>query len=82
MISNKPLLPHKLLVANRGEIAIRILTAASELGFQTVAVYADPQDIAHCHSADETVKLTSASSFLNEQHIIEAAKRWVALALQ
>lgn len=82
MISNKPLLPHKLLVANRGEIAIRILTAASELGFQTVAVYADPQDMAHCQSADEAVKLASAGSFLNEQHIIEAAKRWVVFQMQ
>ncbi|CAO3600494.1 unnamed protein product [Absidia cylindrospora] len=74
MTLNKPLIRQKLLVANGGEIAIRILTAAAELGFQTVAVYADPQDTAHCLTADESVKLASPQSFLNEQHIIDAAK--------
>ncbi|ORZ15820.1 carbamoyl-phosphate synthase L chain, ATP binding domain-domain-containing protein [Absidia repens] len=74
MTLNKPPIRQKLLVANRGEIAIRILTAAAELGFQTVAVYADPQDTAHCLTADESIKLASPQSFLNEQHIIDAAK--------
>ncbi|KAI8335961.1 carbamoyl-phosphate synthase L chain, ATP binding domain-containing protein [Chlamydoabsidia padenii] len=74
MLSDKPSTRHKLLVANRGEIAIRILTAAAELGFHTVAVYGDPQDNAHCLSADESLRLPSSASFLNEQHIIEAAK--------
>lgn len=70
----------KLLVANRGEIAIRILTAAAELGFQTVAVYGDDQDKSHCFAAHTSIRLPSSASFLNPQHIVDAAKRcrlWV-----
>ncbi|KAI8082786.1 carbamoyl-phosphate synthase L chain, ATP binding domain-containing protein [Halteromyces radiatus] len=74
MSSNTSLSHHILLVANRGEIAIRILTAATELGLQTVALYADQQDTTHCTFANHSVKLPSLNSFLNEQHIIQAAK--------
>lgn len=66
---------NKILVANRGEIAIRIITAAIELGYQTVAVYSDDQDNSHCRDASESIKLKNASSFLNPQEIIDAAKR-------
>lgn len=66
----------KLLVANRGEIAIRILTAAAELGYQTVAVYADNNDKAHCAFANESIQLESIQSFLKSEHIINAAKRY------
>jgi acetyl/propionyl-CoA carboxylase alpha subunit len=66
---------HKILVANRGEIAIRIIAAATELGIQTVAVYSDNQDKSHCLGANESIKLKTPVSFLNPQHIIEAAKR-------
>ncbi|ORX62453.1 hypothetical protein DM01DRAFT_1299138 [Hesseltinella vesiculosa] len=65
--------PQKILVANRGEIAIRVLTAASQLGYQTVAVYS-AQDTSHCAHADQSVQLSSAASFLNVQHIIDIAK--------
>lgn len=65
----------KILVANRGEIAIRIITAASELGIQTVAVYSDEQDKSHCIGASETINLNNASDFLNPQNIINAAQR-------
>lgn len=65
----------KILIANRGEIAIRIITAASELGIQTVAVYSDEQDKSHCIGANEYVKLKAASSFLDPQQIIQAAQR-------
>lgn len=66
---------NKILVANRGEIAIRIITAASELGIQTIAVYSDEQDKSHCIGASETIKLKNASDFLNPQSIIHAAQR-------
>ncbi|KAI9491700.1 carbamoyl-phosphate synthase L chain, ATP binding domain-containing protein [Zychaea mexicana] len=64
----------KLLVANRGEIAIRALTAAAELGLQTVAVYSDEHDKSHCGFADQVVKLKSPGAFLDPQQIIDAAK--------
>lgn len=66
----------RILVANRGEIAIRVLTAAAELGYQTAAVYSDDKDTSHCDHAHVAVKLRSPASFLNPQHIIEAAKRY------
>lgn len=66
---------NKILVANRGEIAIRIITAASELGIQTVAVYSDEQDKSHCIGASETIKLKNASDFLSPQNIISMAQR-------
>lgn len=65
----------KILIANRGEIAIRIITAATELGLKTVAVYSDNQDKSHCLSSHESIKLKSTLSFLDPQQIIDAAKR-------
>ncbi|KAI8095665.1 carbamoyl-phosphate synthase L chain, ATP binding domain-containing protein [Thamnidium elegans] len=72
---------NKILVANRGEIAIRIITAASELGIQTIAVYSDEQDKSHCIGASETIKLKNASDFLNPQSIIHAAQSVNATAI-
>lgn len=67
---------NKLLVANRGEIALRILRAAQELGLATVAVY--PQDDAaslHVQRADEALLLTGrgASAYLDIDQIVEQA---------
>lgn len=71
----------KLLVCNRGEIAIRALNAARELGLETVAVYSDEQDKSHCDVAHESIKLKSPASFLDPQQIITAAKRYSILHL-
>ncbi|CAO3644816.1 unnamed protein product [Mucor fragilis] len=71
----------KILVANRGEIAIRIITAATELGLKTVAVYSDSQDRSHCIGAHESIKLKNTLSFLDPQQIIDAAKSVHATAV-
>jgi len=67
----------KLLIANRGEIAVRIIRAARELGIETVAVAseADAQAL-HARSADSCVVIGPAAaskSYLNEQLILDAA---------
>ncbi|GGN50519.1 hypothetical protein GCM10011579_005350 [Streptomyces albiflavescens] len=59
-----------VLVANRGEIAVRVLRAASELGLRTVAVYADGDD-PHARRADETVPL---KDYLDAEAIVAAAR--------
>ncbi|AEB76652.1 acetyl-CoA carboxylase biotin carboxylase subunit [Clostridium botulinum] len=68
----------KVLIANRGEIAVRIIRACRELGIRTVAIYSDiDKDSMHVKFADETVCIGKASakeSYLNIQNIIMAAK--------
>jgi geranyl-CoA carboxylase alpha subunit len=68
----------KVLVANRGEIALRVMRSARALGYRTVAVYstADAQ-ASHVHAADEAVCIGEplpAQSYLNIPAILEAAK--------
>ncbi len=66
-----------LLVANRGEIALRIVRTATELGIQTVAVYAeDDADSPHVHVADEAIGLagTGPQAYLDHAAILAAAK--------
>ncbi|MBF0493566.1 MAG: acetyl-CoA carboxylase biotin carboxylase subunit [Candidatus Omnitrophica bacterium] len=68
----------KILIANRGEIALRIMRACKELGIKTVAVYsqADANSL-HVHFADEAVcigKAPSSESYLNIPNIISAAE--------
>src|SRR5687767_13051266 len=69
----------KLLVANRGEIACRILRGARELGLGTVAVYSEPDRTAlHTLLADEACLIgpaPSSQSYLNQEAIVEAALR-------
>ncbi len=68
---------HKVLVANRGEIAVRIIRACKELGIETVAVYSEAdKDAMHTRLADESVCIgpaVSTLSYLNIPAIMTAA---------
>jgi acetyl/propionyl-CoA carboxylase alpha subunit/acetyl-CoA carboxylase carboxyltransferase component len=71
---NRPV--HRLLIANRGEIAIRIARAAAEMGITTVAVYAEDDAASlHCRKADLAVPLQGrgAAAYLDQQQLIEVA---------
>jgi len=75
----------KIVIANRGEIALRILRACKELGIQTVAVHSDiDKDLLHVRLADETVCIgpaPAAKSYLNIPAIISAAEITDAVAI-
>jgi len=75
----------KVLVANRGEIAVRIINACQELGIKTVAIYSDAdKDAPHVQIADETVNIgdpTPIESYLNIPKIIKIAKELGAQAI-
>lgn len=67
----------KILIANRGEIAVRIIRACREMGIISVAVYSEAdQDALHTQLADEAVcigKAASSDSYLNMERILSAA---------
>ncbi len=68
----------RLLIANRGEIALRIIRTATELELGTVAVYAeDDADSPHVHAADEAVGLPGAgpAAYLDHAAMLAAAKK-------
>ncbi|WP_203300137.1 acetyl/propionyl/methylcrotonyl-CoA carboxylase subunit alpha [Marinobacter sediminum] len=69
----------KLLIANRGEIAVRVIRTAKALGYRTVAVYSEADANAlHVHEADEAVCIGPAqvtASYLNAEAILEAARK-------
>lgn len=68
----------KILIANRGEIALRVLCACKEMGIQTVAVYSEAdRNSLHVRFADEAVCIgppRSSESYLNIPHVISAAE--------
>ncbi len=75
----------KVLIANRGEIAVRIIRACRELGIQTVAVFSEPdRDALHTQLADEAICIgpaKSSDSYLNIENIISAAVMTQAQAI-
>src|SRR6185369_12003614 len=76
---------NKILIANRGEIALRVIRACREMGIQSVAVYSDADARApHVREADEAAHVgaaPSSESYLKGDRIIEAAKAHGAEAI-
>ena len=64
----------RLLVANRGEIANRIISAARELDIETYAVYTN-DDLSHTRGAAHSIKLSSPASYLNISELVALAKK-------
>jgi geranyl-CoA carboxylase alpha subunit len=80
-MSNRPMKRtpfHKILIANRGEIALRIMRTARRLGYGVVAVYSDAdRDALHVREADEAIRIGEAlpaQSYLRIEALIAAAK--------
>ncbi|NUM89513.1 MAG: 3-methylcrotonyl-CoA carboxylase, partial [Bdellovibrionales bacterium] len=75
----------KVLIANRGEIAVRIMRACRELGLRTVAVYSDAdRNNPHVLFADESVHIGGSEakeSYLVAEKILDAARKTGATAL-
>ena len=67
-----------VLVANRGEIAVRIIKAVQEAGLRAIAIYSEPdKDSLHTEMANQAIYLPGDSlseNYLNSEAIIEAAK--------
>ncbi len=76
---------HSVLIANRGEIAVRVIRAAQELGLRTIAIYSElDRDARHVDLADEAWNVggaPAAESYLNIDRILEVAKEAKADAI-
>ncbi len=72
-------MPKKILIANRGEIAVRVIRTAREMGIATVVVYSDlDRNALHVRLADESYALggeTAAQSYLNTEAILDVIRR-------
>lgn len=76
---------NKILIANRGEIAVRIIRACSELGIETIAVYSDAdKESLHVKLASQSIYIgppPSAKSYLDQEKLISVAKEYQADAI-
>lgn len=63
----------KILVANRGEIAARILSSCRELGLETFAVYTE-NDVSHVYNSAHAIKLSSPASYMDVEEILQIVK--------
>ena len=74
----------KVLIANRGEIAVRVINACRELGIKTVAIYSEPDKHGrHVSLADEAIQLDGQPGrvYLDIPQIVELAKKCGAQAV-
>jgi len=70
---------HKILIANRGEISVRVAKSAKELGIATLAIYtASEKGSLHCQSADEAVvlKTDAMAGYLDMDNILDIAREY------
>ena len=80
-----PVLVDRILIANRGEIAVRVIRACREMGIESVAVYSDADARArHVTLADRAVRIgpaAAADSYLSIERILAAARQTGADAI-